>query len=149
MKPFNLQKAKAGKSVCTRSGKPVEITRFNATGEYPLIGFINHRNNKKFFSWRDDGLFISGKMGGHDLMMQEEYININGRKVPKPMDKSLSDENRIYYTPSLTLAALCEWCEWTGDIHDQRCLKRGIVHLTKEAAIIHAKALLSFTREII
>lgn len=36
---------------------------------------------------------------------------------------------------------------WDGTKFDQRMLSRGVIHLTKEAAIKHAEALLSFTEK--
>jgi hypothetical protein len=38
MKPFNLEEAKAGKPVCTRDGKRVEIISFeNPNSVYPIL----------------------------------------------------------------------------------------------------------------
>lgn len=37
MKPFNLEEAKAGKPVCTRDGRKVNILRFDLNNPYPII----------------------------------------------------------------------------------------------------------------
>ena len=40
-KPFNLEEAKAGKSVCTRDGQEVRIICFNAKSEnYPIVALV-------------------------------------------------------------------------------------------------------------
>lgn len=43
MKPFNLEEAKAGKPVCTRDGKRVEIISFtNSSSIYPILARVFH-----------------------------------------------------------------------------------------------------------
>lgn len=148
MKPFDLEKAKAGHPVCTKMGEPVKIIYFDAVGVQPIIGLLDDRlGNEVPYTWSINGEFASDD--DSDLMMQEESVCINGHKVPKPMDKPPSYENRAYYIPNISSIKLFDWIKWTGGMYDKRHLKRGVAHSTKEAAIAHAKALLSFTREII
>ncbi len=41
MKPFNLEEAKAGKPVCTRDGRRVEIISFeNPSDNYPILAKV-------------------------------------------------------------------------------------------------------------
>lgn len=72
-------------------------------------------------------------------------ITINGHKVPEPYRGEMQ-RNQFYYIPSLDSNDF--WYElcWDGDACDQRVMERGLVHLTKEAAIKHTEALLSFTQ---
>jgi hypothetical protein len=74
-------------------------------------------------------------------------ININGFEVPEPVREPL-EYGQEYYTPTiagdLRVAVLFSWYD---NDHDFRWLEKGIVHLTKEAAELHAKALLSFTQK--
>ena len=76
--------------------------------------------------------------------VKPDIILINGIEVPAPVRQELSEGTR-YYTPQLMSAELYYWEEWSDEPMDKRALSRGTVHLTKEAAIQHAKALLSFT----
>lgn len=76
--------------------------------------------------------------------VKPEIIIINGIEVPAPERQELSEGTR-YYMPQLMSAELCNWYEWADDDLDKRVLSRGTVHLTKESAVQHAKALLSFT----
>lgn len=71
-------------------------------------------------------------------------ININGIEVPEPVRKEL-EIDEIYYFPDVREDGMVDWYSWDNDITDRRLLKAGMIHLTKEAAEIHAKALLSLT----
>lgn len=78
-------------------------------------------------------------------------IKIGEFDVPAP-ETERPVEGTIYYYPSLTTGAdyaSSRWTSrWVNDGFDQRLLKRGLVHLTKEAATAHTKALLSITTTI-
>lgn len=66
---------------------------------------------------------------------------VNGFEVPKAVLESL-DEDQEYFVPSPSNYKLFDKCYWDTDNTD--CinhLSRGIVHITKEAAIAHAKAM--------
>ena len=73
-------------------------------------------------------------------------ININGHEVPEPVREPLK-RFRQYYTVDTWNDKIVDEYSWTNDEADQRLLKRGIIHLTREAAEAHAKALLSFTEK--
>lgn len=57
IKPFDLAKAKAGATLKTRSGLPVEIYKWDARGDYPIRGSIIFEEEDKQGSWRLDGFF--------------------------------------------------------------------------------------------
>ena len=72
-------------------------------------------------------------------------ININGHEVPEPVRTPLKNGDQ-YFVPSLSHSTLV----WTMAWDDQGAatisdFKRGLVHTTREAAKLHAMALLSFT----
>jgi hypothetical protein len=80
-------------------------------------------------------------------------IHINGIEVPEPCREPLEGVTH-YYMPDLVesaggsssgLSSGWVWSAWDDDEVDHARLKAGIVHLTKEAAEMHAKALVSFT----
>lgn len=71
------------------------------------------------------------------------FIEINGNKVPEPERKAL-ERGEVYWTPDLAHGASLPR-RWRGVPLNNRHLGLGMVHKTKEAAEIHAKALLSFT----
>lgn len=73
-------------------------------------------------------------------------ININGFEVPEPVRELLKD-GAEYYIPSLKSSGGHDCHNWHGDDYDNLWLAKGLIHLTKEAAQTHAKALLSFTQK--
>ena len=59
MKKFDLAKALAGQAVVTRDGRPVtQLTKFDTTDTYPLIGVVRGAVNR----WTDSG---------------KKYLNLN------------------------------------------------------------------------
>ena len=76
-------------------------------------------------------------------------IRIGEYDVPEPVREPLEyteSEDERYWFPKLNSPELCDWHYWYDDEMDKQHLLRGIIHLTKEAAIQHAKALLQFTK---
>ena len=87
-------------------------------------------------------------MGSHPTWYDEikyrrkqKVILINGYEVPEPQRVPLKDGEE-YWT--LTLSRVIR-LRWFNDEDDRDFLKRGIVHLTKEAAEKHREAITSFT----
>jgi len=72
-------------------------------------------------------------------------ININGHEVPEPCREELEYGTKYFY-PCPSYPDLCSNFAWHDDKYNLNHLKTGFVHLTKEAAIKHAEALLSFTK---
>jgi hypothetical protein len=72
-------------------------------------------------------------------------ITINGIEVPEPLRNELKLGDR-YFMPNLDFAGVTDGV-WDNVDNDYERLKSGIVHLTKEAAIKHAEALISFTKQ--
>ena len=66
---------------------------------------------------------------------------INGIEVPCPVLEQLTVGTK--YTKVVVAYEESTWNGWGCDIAD---LQNGLIHLTKEAAIAHAEALLRFTR---
>lgn len=153
MKPFNLEEAKAGKPVCTRDGRKVRLLCFDAkSNNYPIVGLIlsSWGNVEECKTWTDEGVYYVESVGSkephNDLFMAEETIEINGYKVPKPETAS-PVVGAPYFVSDPAATSLYYRSTWNGSFSDQRILAHGVIHLTKEAALKHAKALLSFTRK--
>lgn len=81
-----------------------------------------------------------------NVQIKKRTININGHEVPEPLRVAPSADT-IYWVPSLCGKDYYINLTWINDEFDLRILKKGILHLSKEAAIAHAKALLSFTKK--
>jgi hypothetical protein len=78
-------------------------------------------------------------------------ITINGIEVPEPYRGEMK-AGQPYYTPELyecgdDYRELYFALQWRDTLYDNAAMKKGLVHLTKEAAIKHAEALISFTKQ--
>lgn len=138
MKPFNLEEYEAGKPLCDYKGNPVRVICTDAMGSYPIVLLSN---------WYEDSEEVIRTTADYaGVYMAEETIEINGHKVPKP-ETEFPAIATPYYSPDPAATELYHTSTWDGTKFDQRMLSRGVIHLTKEAALKHAEALLSFTRK--
>lgn len=84
MKPFDLEKAKAGKPVCTKDGRPARIVCYDRKGEiYPIVALVEYAENReKVFSYTENGRNTIDCDNTNDLVMaaekKEGWINIYG-----------------------------------------------------------------------
>jgi hypothetical protein len=74
-------------------------------------------------------------------------INLNGIDVPEPLRVAPEIGSEVF---AAVLTAACPTytahpLAWRGDASHHLWLKYGLIHLTREAAETHARALLSFT----
>lgn len=84
LKPFDLEAAKAGKSVCTRDGRMARIICFDAKGMHqPIIALITQDNGIEYIgTYYSDGYFYddSHSQSDYDLMMlpekKEGWVNV-------------------------------------------------------------------------
>ena len=71
-------------------------------------------------------------------------IRIGEYDVPEPVREPLEDDKE-YWGVDPTATELAWSYKWNNAGFCNLMLRRGLIHLTKEAAVIHAKALLSLT----
>lgn len=99
MKPFNLEEAKAGKPVCTRDGRRVEIISFeHPIKGYPILAKVFFgRDDYEEFAFTESGtFFVADKESEADLMMTEDETEI---EIPSLWTQSCTEENtKINYT---------------------------------------------------
>ena len=78
--------------------------------------------------------------------IQPEFININGYKVPLPIKEGeLKEHDKYWYINTSRLKAIETWYSNISKT-DIEIIAAGLAHRTKEAAELHLKALLSFTK---
>ena len=79
LKPFDIQKAREGKPVCTRDGRKARIICFDRVGDFPIVALTDDRD------YKEEGVNlydINGKGSNEcfDLMMlpekKEGWINV-------------------------------------------------------------------------
>lgn len=81
MKPFDLEKAKAGHPVCTRSGLKARIICFDRKeNDYPIVSLINDGNKELTYTHTKTGNISLRMESQLDLMMASEkkegWVNI-------------------------------------------------------------------------
>ena len=86
LKPFDIQKAREGKPVCTRDGRKARIIYFDRKfiyegQNYCIVALINDGPyNETVYSYTEDGLCNPNKIHNSDLMMlpekKEGWVNV-------------------------------------------------------------------------
>ena len=89
LKPFDIQKAKEGKPVCTRDGRKARIICFDAKDSQPIIGLyeknIDGIVREYLCSYHTDGRMYDDQDTGYDLMMlpekKEGWVNVYKKQI--------------------------------------------------------------------
>lgn len=76
--------------------------------------------------------------------LAQEMITIGDVSFPKPITESL-DYDETYYVSDLTDPRMYWEFAWSNSSQDYTYLSLGLIHLTKENAIAHAKALIKLS----
>lgn len=90
--------------------------------------------------------FLQQMMKGGEQLHDYEFrikprtITVNGREVQAGETVAPTGD---YFVTALHVSTYVSAETWKGEDFDKLCLERGLVHLTKEAAIAHAKAMLN------
>lgn len=72
-------------------------------------------------------------------------IRIGEIDIPEPVREPLRNGEK-YFVPAIDCGdAYVDKSTWYNDSTDKRLLKQGFVHITNEAALAHAKALIALT----
>lgn len=111
--------------------RPWERWEFKICGDIQWTSFLDRGPN-----WTES----------HQYRRKPKTININGYEVPEPVRKPL-DRGAGYFAVILDNADMAYSYIWQDDITDKFLLERGFIHLAIEDAIIHGKALASFTEK--
>lgn len=72
LKPFDLQKAKAGKPVCTRNGRKARIICFDVRAKKPIAALITNDDIEEVHFYYDNGRSDQYQGYRYDLMMLPE-----------------------------------------------------------------------------
>ena len=92
--------------------------------------------------WNDTALSatVRGEWD-YEFRLKPRTITVNGREIVAG-ESEAPIEGMKYWFPTFSGQELVDWYQWDGDGADKTLLKNGCVHLTKENAIAHAKAML-------
>lgn len=77
-----------------------------------------------------------------NLRVKQPTIRIGELDVPEPL-RVAPTKNTEYWIAKAANASLTYQSEWVNDNSDILWLNRGLVHLSEEAAVAHAKALIA------
>ena len=158
MKPFDLVAALEGAPVVLRNGCKAYILADTARlnnfksiyrDEYTLVVIVDGCGISGISMHMCDGSYDEGHDNPKDIIGMwsdpPKTIRIGEYDVPEPVREPLEKDTE-YWIAYFSLAELADSFKWYSDKFDNRALKNGLIHLTKEAAVIHAKALLSLTK---
>ena len=104
LKPFDIQKAREGKPVCTREGRKARIICFDAEGEHPIIALVSDGVRESPYNYTKEGYYhIEGVETMADLMMlpekKEGWVNIYNR-----YSAELTSDGYFYFTKEEALS---------------------------------------------
>lgn len=114
MKPFNLEEAIAGKSICTRKGLPARILDTNLKGQScsVVVAILSGDGNEYVQSYRKDGKLFSSLETEDDLVMAPKkrvgWINIyennySSRKIYKTKAEAYNARTLDGYTDTIQI----------------------------------------------
>ena len=90
LSPFDIQKAREGKPVCTRDGRKARIICFDAKGDKPIIALVEMGTAETPNNYPIDGKAISAKEASCDLMMltekKEGWVNVYSNCLGGPYE---------------------------------------------------------------
>lgn len=88
------------------------------------------------------GLFLKDQWdGGYEFRLKPRTVTVNGREIAAGAKKPPRSKTTCYL-PQLYLDGLVSSFTWSGSISNISAMKKGLVHLDRENAIAHAKAML-------
>jgi len=110
---------------------------------------IYHNDSSNTKEWVDCGYHPSWE-DEEEYRRKPKTININGYEVPEPI-RDLPDLGKPGVSETVWIPSLSEYPSFAlgvGNSYTRVFFDKGLCHLTKEAADLHAKALLSFTTAV-
>ena len=138
-KPFDLTAAMNGAKLVTRDGREAKFIAYvpEVTARTSrLLALVEGR----VYSFSDQGNYVEGEFK-HDLFLAVPTRSINGHEYPEPEMVELED-GTPYWFPALHDPPSPTQIIWCGDSFDRMFLELGLVHLTREAAEAHARAII-------
>lgn len=116
LKPFDIQKAREGKPVCTRNGRNVRIIAFDAKcADTPIIALVARNDGEILFKYYRDGKLSDDKDSVTDLMMlpekKEGYVNIYRSQIYDTLERAKEAYKRTCNDDNYLKTIKIEWEE--------------------------------------
>ena len=100
------------------------------------------------FNVLENSVFIKSVLTGRFFFrLAQEMITVGDISFPKPESETLS-RNTKYYLPYLLKPNEPHGASWENTEMDYKYLKLGLIHLSQENAIAHAKAIIKLSAGI-
>lgn len=104
LNPFDIQKAREGKPVCTRDGRKARIICFDRKDNTPIVALIERDNHEEVLQcYFDNGRCCCDVTSDYDLMMlpekKEGWVNIYNR-----YSAELTSDGYFYFTKEEALS---------------------------------------------
>lgn len=141
MKPFDLEAAKRGEPIVMRDGRKVKFVAYvpEASPDSKIIVVSDIGN---VLIYREDGRVCPYREYDSDLVMTPPPMrSINGYEYPEPVREPLKDGQRYFIASPLSPKFFNSFVWGDYDL-DLAWLKRGMIHLTSEAAVAHTRAII-------
>ena len=116
LKPFDIQKAREGKPVCTRDGRKARIVCFDAKRKdgksiIALVPSKNYLGFEDLIAYRNDGNYHGGHENDGDLMMfpekKEGWVNVYKSFIYKTQEDAFNRRDKENYLTTIKI----EWEE--------------------------------------
>ena len=99
LKPFDIQKAREGKPVCTRDGHKARIICFDLKNdEYPIVAAVGNDSSETLFSYTTNGEIADGIESNKDIMMlpekKEGWVNLYKSSAHSTKEEAMKYRNK-------------------------------------------------------
>lgn len=124
---------------------PPEVVQVMLDGKKVEIRGVIASQNNKWKPLNEHEIHIGVLTNGLFMFrLAQEIITVGDVSFPKP-ESVAPTHGTMYYIPDLNSFGTYGSHIWDGWEFDHQMLKTGLVHLTKENAIAHAKALIKLS----
>lgn len=138
MNYFDLEKAQQGHPLITRDGRVATYITYVEGVVCPVVILVGGTVT----SYYPSGAFLSNYPSDLDLFMKaEELFESIPVSFPEPLRES-PEEGTLCYAVSLLSDFKWSVVKWTNDPYCMKFLESGVLHKTKEHAILHTNALI-------
>ena len=120
LKPFDIQKAREGKPVCTRGGHKARIICFDSKNDpqRPIVALVEHNDNELLYEYTIEGkdrFSHISTTGTSDLMMlpekKEGYVNIYRSQIYDTLERAKEAYKRTCNNDNYLQTIKIEWEE--------------------------------------
>jgi hypothetical protein len=141
IKYFNLKEAQNGHPMVTRDGREATYITYVEHAYHPVVVLVD-REVKSYYL---NGRFFSESPSELDLFMKKDSLFESLPVVfPEPI-RNPPEEGAICYAASPLSDLKWSVVKWSNDTYCMSILESGLLHKTKENAILHTNAIIKLS----